>query len=313
VVSAIPLALAIEIGGTKLQAALGLPGSATLLHKLRRPVAVEQGAAGIRHSLVDMVTALLDSAGYTRTDLQRVSIGFGGPLDAARGVTLTSFQIAGWDDFPLRRWAEERWQTPVKVENDASIAGLAEVRHGSGRGCRRVLYVTLGSGVGGGWIVDGQIDNGQGLGAAEIGHMWLPHPQGGQPVELEQVCSGWAIGQRARAAATQTPTVMTTLAGGLDNIEAKVVYAAAAQGDALANDILTETVETLALALVNTICLLHPERVIIGGGVSLMGSLFWEPLREKVTQRLIPQFTGHTQIVPAALGQDVVLIGALCL
>jgi glucokinase len=308
-----PLALAIEIGGTKLQVALGRSNSATLLHTVRRSVDVGQGAVGIRRHLVEMVTELLAETGHTLSDMVRTGIGFGGPLDSAKGVTLTSFQVSGWTAFPLRRWAEEKWRVPARVANDADTAGLAEAHHGSGQGCRRLFYLTVGSGVGGSWIVDGQIDRGQGLGAAEIGHLWLPDPEEGGPVELEQFCSGWAIGRRAQAAAAQSPTLMTSLAGGITNIDARIVYAAATQGDALAEQILSQSTETLGLALANIINLLHPERIILGGGVSLMGPLFWEPLRTQSARHAIPQFAAQTEVVPATLGEAVVLIGALCL
>lgn len=304
------LLLGIEIGGTKLQAALGNE-QGQLLGRARRSVDTAQGAAGIRHALVEMVEQLRSEAG--NPPLRGVGIGFGGPLDVRRGVVLHSFQIAGWDEFPLRQWAEETWQAPAALANDAATAGLAEAHLGAGQGCSRLFYMTIGSGIGGGWIVGGRIDAGQGLGMAEVGHTYLPHPRSGEPVELESVCSGWAIGRRARedVAAAGAPALMLKLAGSLQAVDARTVHAAAEQGDAPALRLLDETCATLGLALANVTALFHPQRIVIGGGVSLMGPLFWERLQAAFAARVLAPFASTTTIVPAALGEDVVLVGAV--
>ena len=234
-------------------------------------------------------------------------------LDANRGLALKSYQIAGWDQFPIQKWAEEQWGKRVVVENDASTAGLAEALHGSGRGYNRIFYMTIGSGIGGGWIVDGRVDNGQGLGAAEMGHTWVFEPGSGAPIELEHFCSGWAIGQRARKAVENKKSLLVEMAGSVDAIDAKIVYAAAEKGDPLAQQILNETCQGLGLAISNVVALLHPQRVIVGGGVSFMGALFWDSLRREVAARSMPTFVSGVEVVRAELGEDVVVIGALCL
>ena len=308
------LAIGIEIGGTKTQVGIGtvdgrlLPGGI-----VRRAVIRERGAHGILDDLRSMVDEIVASQHLSLSEIHKIGIGFGGPLDSARGMILQSFQIEGWTDFPLKAWAEEKWGKPVFLENDASTAGLAEYVAGNGRGCSRLFYITVGSGVGGGWIVDGRIDSGQGLGAAEIGHMWVPDPQSGELRELEQVCSGWAIGKRARRAAVGAVTTMTELAGSVEAIDAKVVYQAAEKGDEIALRILNETCQTLGAAISNVVALLHPERIVIGGGVSLMGPLFWEGLQREFSARVLPAFAPGVELVPAKLKEDVVVIGALCL
>lgn len=309
-----PLSIGIEIGGTKTQVGVGtaerglLPGGI-----VRRPVQRGWGADGILRDIVSMVEEVLASQHLEFSDIGKIGIGFGGILDAARGVTLKSYQIEGWTDFPLKGWAEGQWGKPVFVENDASTAGLAEYYLGNGRGCSRLFYITAGSGVGGGWIVDGKIDNGQGLGAAEIGHMWVPDPWNGILTELEQVCSGWAIGRRAQLVTSNSDTLMKELAGSLDRIDARTVYRAAEQGDEVAKLILQETCQTLGAVMSNVVALLHPQRVILGGGVSLMGSIFWELLQDEFRSRLMPTFAPQVELVPAKLQEDVVVTGALCL
>lgn len=309
-----PLAIGIEIGGTKIQVGIGstngklLPGGI-----IRKQVVRENGAAGICRDLTSMTEELLAARHLRLSNIDRIGIGFGGILDTNQGIVLKSFQIDGWDHFPLREWAQKQWRRPVFIQNDASAAGLAESLQGNGRGHSRIFYMTIGSGVGGGWILNGKIDDGQGFGAAEIGHTWVSDPEIGIPTELEKICSGWSIGRRARLAASKKKTLMTKIAGSLDRIDAKVVYLAAEKGDQIANLILDETCQTLGLAISNVIDLLHPERVILGGGVSLMGPLFWNSLRKEVTLRTIPLFASQVDVVRAKLKEDVVVIGALCL
>jgi len=308
------LTIGIEIGGAKTQVGIGtadgrlLPGGI-----IRRKVNREHGANGILQDVVSMVAELLESKRFNLSEISKVGIGFGGPLDSARGVVLQSFQIEGWTNFPLREWAQKQWAMPVYIENDASTAGLAEYTLGNGRGCSRLFYITIGSGVGGGWILNGKIDSGQGLGAAEIGHMWVPDPQNGNLTELEQICSGWAIGERARLAALDVDTLMKDMAGSVEEIDAKVVYQAAENGDELAAHILKETCQALGAAISNVVALLHPERIVIGGGVSLMGPLFWEDLQKEFRSRVISIFSPQVELMPAKLSEDVVVVGALYL
>ena len=308
------LSIGIEIGGTKTQVGIGTADAGLLPGGLvRKQVNPENGADGIRRDIVSMVDEILTSRHLRLAAISKIGIGFGGVLDSAHGITLKSYQIEGWTNFPLKEWAEGQWNRPVFVENDASTAGLAESLLGNGAGYSRVFYITVGSGVGGGWILNGKVDSGQGLGAAEIGHMWVPDPQSGVLTELEQICSGWAIGRRARLAAGNMNSLMEKIAGSVDKIDAKVVYQAAEQGDAIAARILQETCQTLGVTISNVVALLHPERVILGGGVSLMGPIFWDALQKEFQVRVMPIFAPGVELLPAKLRENVVVIGALCL
>lgn len=304
--------LGIEIGGTKLQVGVGNKAG-ELFALARAQVNAEQGAAGIRARLLSLVDEAIQQANSHWSQIERIGIGFGGPFDSERNVTLRSFQIEGWDHFPLKEWAEAQWQRPVVIGNDAATAGLAEAKLGAGRGVRRVFYMTIGSGIGGGWIVDGQIDRGQGLGAAEVGHMLVPHPSGNGFEELELLCSGWSVGRRAREVSLTKSGRMVALAGALSKIDAKIVYAAAAEGDSQALEILDSTCRTLAIALNNVVVMLHPQRIVIGGGVGQMGPLFWDKLSSNFARIAFIPFAPTVEIVPSHFGEQVVVIGALCL
>jgi glucokinase len=292
------LALGIEIGGTKLQAGIGFHDDG-LLALSRRSVDPKQGGEGIRAEIPSLVDEVLRKAGISRSDLSGAGIGFGGPVDSNAGRVLVSHQIEGWSNFPLRDWVREKTGLPVVLQNDAKTAAFAEASRGAGRGRRRIFYITVGSGIGGGLVLDGRPDVGQGLGAGEIGHTWVTDPETGKPEKLELVASGWSIGKRGSR----------RLGRELSGAE---VAALASQGDPRARVVIEEAAHALASGIGNVLALLHPERFIIGGGVSLMGPLFWEPLRAALaTTYAFKPFAETYDVVPAALGEEVVVIGAV--
>src|SRR5215208_2693612 len=137
------LSIGIEIGGTKTQVGIGSAEAGLLPEGIvRRQVRREHGAGGILRDIASMVDDALASQGLALSDIDRVGIGYGGILDSARGMTLKSYQVEGWTNFPLKDWAERQWGKPVFLENDANTAGLAEHVLGNGRGCSRLFYIT---------------------------------------------------------------------------------------------------------------------------------------------------------------------------
>jgi len=294
------LAVGIEIGGTKLQAGIG-SRDGKLVALVRRGVDPSRGGAGIREEIPSLVEEALAKARCPMKEISGVGIGFGGPVDTKRGRILVSHQIEGWSGFPLREWLAKKVEIPVVLQNDAKTAALAEATLGAGKGLRRIFYITVGSGVGGGLVIDGVPDVGQGLGAGEIGHTWVPDPDTGEPDKLEHVASGWSIGKRGSR----------RLGRELSGAE---VAALAGKGDKTAIQTVAESAEALALGIGNVLALLHPERFIIGGGVSLMGELWWGPLRKALAERFAFKPFAHAfDVVPAALGEEVVVIGAVLL
>ncbi len=311
--------LGIEIGGTKLQLGLGR-GDGRIAALWRGLVNPAEGSEGIRKQIVAAVPELLAKAGLDRGELRGVGIGFGGPTDDATRTVIKSHQIVGWDGFPLADWVSDLVGVPAVLCNDADVAGLAEALFGAGKGMSPIFYITIGSGIGGGLIIDGQIYRGVGRGAAEIGHLMVTDyrhntDQFGGP--LEQICSGWGIEQWAkrcvaRGDAAEFPN--SPLAATPERITTKFIAQAASAGDTFAQSIIDESLESLAEAIGHVIRLLCPRRVVIGGGVSLIGDEnFFEPLEGYVRVREFPPFAGLTDIVPAALGEEVVVHGALAL
>jgi glucokinase len=315
--------LGIEIGGTKLQLGIG-QGDGTILALERLRVDPTRGAAGIRDQIESSFQTLLEKANVSRLQIGAAGIGFGGPVDALNGRTQTSFQVQGWDDFPIAAWVGEHLGVPrVVLENDADTAALAEARFGAGIGRSPLLYMNVGSGIGGALIVDGQIYRGFGQGATEIGHLRVPDSaNSGAPwLELEQAASGWAIASTAQALARRKIQdgddgwpLLTTVQGDPERINAAVVADAALAGDPAASAILDRARSAVAFALTQAITMLAPARIVIGGGVSLIGETLWfDPIRRLVDRDGFGPFRGLFDIVPAGLGEEVVVHGALAL
>ena len=320
---AAPLLLGVEIGGTKLQLGLGL-GTGVLIDLERRRVEPEKGGEGIRDQ-IEQATADLRARNRTSPEaVAALGIGFGGPVDAERGVVTVSNQIEGWAGFPIADWARRTLGIPrVVLQNDAATAALGEARFGAGIGHNPVLYVTIGSGIGGGLIVDGTIYRGAGRGALEIGHLIIddgpdldPSASPESRTTLEGCASGWSIAREAsRCFDPAACGPLHRLCGGdASRITAEVVARAASEGDPTALRVLARAQTAVARALAHAATLLGPRRIILGGGVSLIGNDLWfEPIRRATEARVFPPFRSSYDIVPAALGEEVVVQGALAL
>jgi glucokinase len=290
--------LGIEIGGTKLQLGLGA-GDGSIAALWRGGVDRAAGGEGIRRQITAAVPELLAQANVDRKHLQGVGVGFGGPTDDATQSVIKSHHISGWDGFPLALWLEEMLGLRTVICNDADVAGLAEALFGAGRGMSPVFYITVGTGVGGGLIIDGEIYRGVGRGAAEIGHVRPTYPlddprRGGI---LEEFAAGMGMERHLG-----------------DTLTGKQIAERAVAGDPACRAVLDAAAQALAENICTVIKLLCPRRVIIGGGVSLIGEeLFFEPIRRYVAERGMQALAGLTDIVPAALGEEVVIHGALAL
>jgi glucokinase len=294
--------LGLEIGGTKLQLVLG-DDAGKICERRKLPVDAAGGAAGIRQQIERALPELLSGR-----QILRAGVGFGGPVDWKAGRICRSHQIEGWSEFDLGGWLRKVAGAPVVVDNDANVAALGEAMHGAGVGCNPVFYVTLGSGVGGGLVVDGRIYHGAKPGEAEIGHVRLDR----QGTIVEARCSGWAVDARIRELRVREPEgVLARLTGGMVGGEAKHLAAAWRQGDAAARRLLQETAEDLAFGLSHVVHLFHPEIIVLGGGLSGVG----EPLRASVESALRPftmeAFAPGPRIALAGLGEDAVPVGAL--
>ncbi|HZV35529.1 MAG TPA: ROK family protein [Verrucomicrobiae bacterium] len=291
------------MGGTKLQIVVG-DGSAKILQSHRFSVERDSGAAGIRQQIETSLAKIVPAI----QPLAAVGVGFGGPVDWRIGKICRSHQIEGWSEFDLAGWLKALANAPVFVENDANVAALGEAIHGAGRNASPVFYLTLGSGVGGGFVLDGNIYHGATPGEAEIGHVRLD--RAGTIVESR--CSGWAVDAKIRALKTSHPSsALCKMIGEQSAGEARHLAAALAQKDAAAEKILRETAEDLAFGLSHVVHLFHPEVIVIGGGLANVG----EPLRAAIESSLqgfiMDAFAPGPRICLTELGENAVPVGAL--
>jgi glucokinase len=296
--------LAIEIGGTKLQVFVG-DAQANILQRWRFDVEPALGGAGIRAQIAAALPDILRAH-----DVAAVGVGYGGPVDWRTGQICCSHQIEGWADFPLGEWLHQQTRRPVIIDNDANCGALGEAMRGAGQGSDPVFYVTLGSGVGGGLVVDGKIFHGAKPGESEIGHVRLDRTG----TIVEHRCSGWAVDKKIRAIAPQHPSSkLASLAAGMNGGEARALAPALQKGCWVAQTILYEVAEDLAFALSHVTHLTHPEIIVLGGGLSLLG----EPLRlavETALEKFVMEAFGKgPRIALAALREDAVPVGALFL
>lgn len=298
------LVVGIEIGGTKLQLVAGTV-QGQILERRRFIVDAAAGGAGIRAQIEGALPSLLSLGSVTG-----IGVGFGGPVDWESGRIACSHQIPGWSEFPIGDWLRSLSGVPVAVDNDANVATLAEALAGAGKGLDPVFYVTLGSGVGGGLVTRGAIYHGAKPGESEIGHLRLDR----SGTIVEQRCSGWATDRRIRDAASRFPeSLLTRLIQAKEGGEARHLVAALEAGDAFARSILAETATDLGFALSHVCHLFHPEVIVLGGGLSLVGEPLRAAVAEAVPNYLMEAFHPGPRVLLAGLAEDAVPVGALIL
>jgi len=308
------LLLALDFGGTKHTAAVLARGEQ---HWRKSGRTFSPPGADARYDIETMHALARELLGNTPP--AAIGVSFGGPVDAAHGIVRLSHHVPGWENIPLRHMLEAEFDAPASVDNDANVAALGEHRFGAGRGFNSLLYVTVSTGVGGGWILNNQIWHGAEGMAGEIGHV-VVDPDGpvcpcGKNGCLERLAAGPFIGQRAREWLATQPNrgnALRSLVGNdLQAVTAELVSQAAAQGDDLAWEALEVAARALGIGIGNAANLVNPQRFILGGGVTKAGERFWEMIRRVAHETAMPGI--HFDIVPAALGDDAPLWGAVAL
>ena len=305
--------LALDFGGTKVSASVTGRGE-TAWRGLKRapskPGATAADDLALIGSLADELLAGDRPAA--------VGVSFGGPVDASRGVVRLSDHVPGWEDHPLQERLEARYQAPASVDNDANVAALGEYVYGAGRGCQSLLYVTVSTGVGGGWILDGRVWRGFDGMAGEIGHTVVA-PNGpecfcGKRGCVERLASGPYLAEYARellAAEPERGRLLREQVADPEHLTAQQVAIAAAAGDDLAWQALARAAWALGLGLGNAVNFVNPQRVVLGGGVTKSGERYWDAVRAAARSTARDQAT--VDLVPAELGDDAPLWGAVAL
>lgn len=305
--------IGVDIGGTQIRAAR-FDDDLNLLERTQQLTRVEDGLDAVLGRIYETIEQILPE----NPDVPvRIGVACPGPLDAQAGIVLKTPNLP-FDDTPLHALLRDRFRLPVSLGNDADLAGLAEYTLGAGHGAHIMVYLTISTGIGGGIIIDGQPLIGSGM-AGEIGHT-VVNPNGpictcGKPGHLEGIAAGTAIAKQARERIEAgAPSMLADMADDLHDLTARHVGEAAQQGDLLALEIIRHAGWHIGIAISTLMMTLHPDLFVLGGAVTQIGDLLFEPIREAArTYAVHPRYYEDAPIVRAHLGADVGLIGAAVL
>ena len=298
-----PVAIGIDFGGTSIKLGLVAAGGLT-----QRAESLPTLAYHRAEDLLAAMLAAVDSLRAQNPDVVAVGAGLPGIVDSRSGIVHHLTNVPGWVNIPLRELLAMHTGLPAVIENDANAMAYAEWKFGAGRGRANVICLTLGTGVGAGLILNGQLFHGSHMGAGEVGNMSIdfrgvPGPYGNfgaleryvgnGPIAVRAVARYEAAG-RSRSITECTPHLLSE---------------AALQGDLVAQEIWEETGVMLGAALVDVIWLLNPDAIVLGGGVAQAGELIFGPVRRTIRERTSPIFHEKLEILPAELGNDAGIIG----
>ena len=311
---AAPLVLGLDVGGTKLAAGV-VAADGTVRSYLRVPSHAEQGPDAMIERHLELGREAVRTAGVAWDEIGSIGIACGGPLDPAAGVIQSPLSLPGWDDIPLVAIVERALDRPAVVDNDATACALAEFWFGAwrDRAIGSLVYLTISTGIGGGLVLDGRLYRGAAGNAGELGHLTVDYLGRqcacGRRGCLEAYASGTNIAVRAREA---LDTGRNSTLAALSKVRAEDVAAAAAAGDELAADIWNETTAILGSAVANILDVFNPDLVVLGGGVTRAGRQLLEPVREAGLRQSMPPARRVADVVLAALGDEVGVVGAAC-
>jgi glucokinase len=312
----------VDIGGSKIAAGLVTPAGEIHYHT-RVPMLPNDGPAAGLATVIKAIEQVCAKAADSGCDssLRGIGICCPGPLDPNSGVIINPPNLPCWRNFPLADEISRKYKVPVKVDNDANAAALAEALWGVGRGYRNIFLAILGTGIGTGIVFDGRIYHGRTGAAGEGGHVSIdyrgPLCGCGKPGCIEAFAAGPAIAKRARAKLSSRGTpesVLLRLANGqCSSVTAEMVGEAYAQGDPVAAETLRETVELLSMWLGNMIDLLEPDVIIVGGGVAVLMEPFLEEIRALLPSCCVNQRCQEIPLLPAFYGGDAGIAGGAAL
>jgi glucokinase len=311
--------LGVDIGGTKVAVGLVDPDG-KILKQGRKPMMATGTAEAALQAVTDAIDSLSSSA--SGGVFQSIGICAPGPLDPKTGVVLNPPNLTCWRNFPLADRIASKYRVPVKVDNDANAAALAETRWGAARGFRYVFYATIGTGIGTGIVFDGRIYHGNTGAAGEGGHMSIdyhgPFCGCGKRGCIEALAAGPAIGARARAKLSAEPSrhssILDLAQGSVSSVTSELVGQAYIAGDPLAREILLETVELLTPWIGNIIDLLDPDVLVMGGGVAAMLKPFFDEIKNRLPTWCVHPRATDIPLLMAHYGADAGIAGgaALC-
>jgi len=311
--------LGVDIGGTKVAVGI-VDRDGKILTQSREPML----ASGTAEAGLEAVLKAIDSmmANEAHGKIESIGICAPGPLDPKTGVILNPPNVPCWRNFALAQRVSQKYHVPVKVDNDANAAALAETQWGAARGFRYVFYATIGTGIGTGIVFDGSIYHGKTGSAGEGGHVSIdyrgPVCKCGKRGCIEILASGTAIGVRARAKLSgdtgRRSAILDLAKGDISSVTSEKVAQAFVQGDPVAKEILLETVEVLTPWLGNIVDLFDPDVLVVGGGVAAVLRPFFDEIKSRLPGWCVNPRASEIPLVMAHYGADAGIAGgaALC-
>lgn len=311
--------IGVDIGGTKCAVVLGKGSVADceiqdfILDKVKVPTTFENGPNGMIDRLCGIIESLLAKYQIENSQLVGIGISCGGPLDHEAGIILSPPNLIGWDRVEIVKQFETRFSAPCFLENDANAGALAEYLFGAARGCRNIIFLTYGTGMGAGLILDRRLYHGTNDMAGEAGHIRLTQigPVGyGKAGSFEGMCSGAGIAQLAKIKATEllqmgTPAKLCPNVETLETLNAKVIADAAKAGDPFAKEIFAVSGEYLGAALAVLVDILNPEIIVCGSVFTRSYELIWNSAIEVLRKEALSRSLDVCRIVKSGLGESI--------
>ncbi len=301
-------AVGIDLGGGSIKGAL-VTADGRIEAQDRCPTDVESGERGVADRIAALFESLRDGHGLSNDDIAGVGIGVPG-VTTSKGNVIIAPNLH-WRNVPFKRILEERIRLHVEIDNDASVAAMGEAHLGAGRGRESLFLITLGTGIGGGLVLDGDIHHGASFAAGEIGHMCID-PDGpdcgcGKKGCLEVFSSGPAMVRYVRR---RLPNAASTSLPDTESLSPETICLAAKNGDSLAREAVARVARYLGIAIANIINVISPNVIAIGGGISAAGGVLLDPIAAAAREYTLEGMFDHTRILPAELGNDAGVLGA---
>ncbi len=307
--------LAIDLGGTKIIAAI-ISDNRQIIAKERCPTLANEGLQPVIDRLLLATDHLLNVQSIEPSQLDSISIAAAGAIDSKKGLITLSPNLPGWNNIPLRDIVQDKYRVKTFLINDASAAALGEYHFGAGRGTNNIVLLTVGTGIGGGIIINGELYAGSSGSAGEIGHMTIDvnglKDGCGNIGCLETLASGTAVAREAirRISHGEKSSLVEIVKGKIEDITGEKVGVAAQGGDPLAVEVIHKAATYLGVGMVNLVNIFNPEMIIVGGGMAKLGDLLLNPARQVVKERAFPVSAQAVHIVAAQLGDEAGVYGA---
>lgn len=303
--------IGVDLGGTRLRAGR-LDKQLNIIERAEMLTKADEGLDATIGRIKDIIKEVLPE---DKSSLLGIGISVPGPCNPETGVVVAPPNLPGWSDVPLADILKKEFAVPIYIGNDANVAALAEVSVGSAQGYKHVIYITVSTGIGSGIINDGRLILGKTGIANEAGHMMML-VDGERVSTLEKEAAGPSLARQAkeRIQAGEKSTLAEMSANDLNKIDAKMIGDAALDGDDLAVDIVKRGGKIVGLGLVNLLHIFNPEIIVIGGGVSYIGDLWFDEIRETVQANTIDDdYWKDTPIIPSKISEDVSILGSATL